>query len=148
MMGSDVYYTSNNIPVIAYTGVSIGDFTELPPIDDILNNITENFTPHTNNTPPTYDSNLSDGENISNSITGHSTNMNNSINNLGENIKNFFNKLYEKLTNVGNAISTNIHNGFSTLMQNIKDFFGPKLDSINDKLGQLLDHISQDEEES
>lgn len=121
----------------------IGEFNELPPLDEILNNITGNYTPHTNSTPPSYDNTLTDGQNITNAINGHSTNMNNAINNLGQNIQNFFNKLYEKLTDTGNKISQNIYNGFSTLMQNIKDFFGPKIDDLIEKVGQLVDHFSQ-----
>lgn len=121
-----------------------GDYTDLPSLDEILNNISGTYTPHTNDNPPTYDNSFTDGQNISNAINGHSTNMNNAINNLGQNIQSFFNKLYEKLTDTGNKISQNIYNGFSTLMQNIKDFLSPKLDRIIELLTKLVNDDEQD----
>lgn len=120
--------------------LSPGEFSDLPPLEDILNNISNSFNPHTNDTPPTYDSSISEGQNISNAINGHSQNINNAINNLGNNIKNWFDNIQRKLTDTTNAILGGIHNGFATLNQNFKDFFGAKLDFIIEK----LDYITQE----
>lgn len=137
--------TGNNYVFINAVQITIGEFTDLPDLDELLNNISNSFTPHSNNTPPTYDSNLSDGENISNAINGHSNNMNNAINNLGNNIKNWFDNLQDKLTQGFNSVSQNIWNGFKTLMANIKDFFGEKLDYIIEKLDYITEPLSLEE---
>lgn len=122
-----------------------GDFTDLPSLNDILNNISNSFTPHSNNTPPSYDSNLSDGENISNSIDSLADNLNNAINNLGSNLKSWFDNLQKKLTDTTNAILGGMHDGFSTLNQNFKDFFGAKLDAILNKLDYFQEPFSAED---
>lgn len=127
------------------TGIIPGEFTDLPPLEDILNNISNSYTPHTNDTPPTYDSSISDGQNISNAINGHSQNMNNAINNLGNNIKNWFDNMQRKLTDTTNAILGGLHNGFATINQNFKDFFGAKIDFIIEKLEYLIEPLSLEE---
>lgn len=125
------------ILAFADTIVSPGDFTDLPPLDDVLNNISNSYTPHSNNTPPNYDNTLSDGENISNSVDSLADNLNNAINNLGSNIKSWFDNLQQKLTDTTNAILGGIHDGFATINQNFKDFFGAKLDAILDKINYI-----------
>lgn len=125
--------------------LSPGDFTDLPDIDDLLNDITNNYTPHTNNPPPTYDSSLSDAQNITNAITGHANNINGAINNLGNNIKNWFDNLQDRLTQGFNSVSQNVWNGFKTLMENIKDFFGVKIDFIIEKLEYFTEPLSLEE---
>lgn len=125
--------------------LSPGEFSDLPNIDELLNDITNNYTPYTNNPPPTYDNSLSDAQNITNAIAGHANNINGSINNLGNNIKNWFDNLQDRLTQGFNSVSQNVWNGFKTLMENIKDFFGVKIDFIIEKLEYLTVPFSLEE---
>lgn len=120
-----------------------GDFTDLPSLNDILNNISNSYTPHSNNSPPSYDNTLSDGENISNSIDSFADNLNDAINNLGSNIKSWFDNLQQKLTDTTNAILGGIHDGFATINQNFKDFFGAKLDAILDKINYITQPLDR-----
>ena len=112
----------------------IGDFSELPPLDELLNNILNNNTPGTPGTPSSVDQNKTDLQNFADFFNNLQNSISSNINSLGANIKSWFDNLQKKLTDVANSISKNIYNGFATLMQNIKDFFGPKLDAIIEKL--------------
>ena len=151
MVGFDNgFYSANNLPVIAYSGVSIGDFTELPELDSLLDNITNTWEPpstttghalpstpqeNTNNTP--FQDRLQMFQYLADTITQN-------FGNLGYNLQNFFNKIQQKLTDVANSISQNIYNGFKTLMDNIRDFFGSKLDKIIELLSQFTNNATTD----
>ena len=150
MKGTNIFYSANNIPIIAFTGVSIGDFTNLPNLDSLLDNITNTWEPpstttghalpstpqeNTNNTP--FQDRLQMFQYLADTITQN-------FGNLGYNLQNFFNKIQQKLTDVANSISQNIYNGFKTLMDNVKDFFGPKLDKIIDLLSQFTNNATTD----
>lgn len=136
-------------PVLQATSedINIGDYTDLPPLDEILNNLTDTYTPDFSPVYPNIDTNKTDIENEKSFFDTLSQGITQNFNNLGSNLQKFFNKIQEKLTNVGNAISTNIHNGFATLMQNIRDFFGPKLDKIIELLTRLVNDDEEDVKE-
>ena len=124
--------------------INIGNYTDLPPLDEILNNLTDTYTPDFSPVYPNIDTNKTDIENEKSFFDTLSQGITQNFNNLGANLQKFFNKIQEKLTNVGNAISTNIHNGFATLMQNIRDFFGPKLDKIIELLTRMVNDDEED----
>ena len=135
----DTLYDANGNALI-YTpieDVPIGEFTDLPGLDQILDNISNTFNNFTNTNLPQNDSNLSDSANIRNFLDTLQSNISNSIGNLGSSLISAFNNLQRKLTDVANSISLNIHNGFATLMQNIKDFISPKLDYIIERLNYI-----------
>lgn len=123
----------------------IGDFSELPPLDELLNNILNNNTPVTPGTPSSVDQNKTDLQNFADFFNNLQNSISSNINSLGANIKSWFDNLQKKLTDVANSISKNIYNGFATLMQNIKDFFGPKLDAIIEKLEYIQEPFSSEE---
>lgn len=126
----------------ADTIVNTGEFTDLPPLENILNNITNSWNDSTPTTLPNTDSNASVSDNLRNFLSTMQSNLANSINNLGSNIKSYFDKLQQKLTDTTNAILGGIHNGFATLNQNFKDFFGAKLDAILNKLDYFQEPFS------
>lgn len=144
------FTTDNTGSAITYLtdGVSdtiIGDFSELPPLDELLNNILNNNTPGTPGTPSSVDQNKTDLQNFADFFNNLQNSISSNINSLGANIKSWFDNLQKKLTDVANSISKNIYNGFATLMQNIKDFFGPKLDAIIEKLDYIQEPFSSEE---
>ena len=126
-----------------YTGeVYPGDFVDLPPLENILNNITNSWNNSTDTTLPNTDNNASVSDNLRNFLSTMQVNISNSINNLGSNIKSYFDKVQQKLTDTTNAILGGIHDGFATLNQNFKDFFGAKLDAILDKLEDIKNALT------
>ncbi len=145
-------YVTNNEYVLKYTEtINVGDFSELPGIDEILNNISNSWQPpssvtghalpsspteNPNNTP--FQERKEFFEYIANTITQN-------FGNLGYNLANWFNGLQQKLTEGFNSVSQNVYNGFKTLMDNIKDFFGSKLDFIIDKFNYITEPLSLEE---
>ena len=141
-------FLTNTEYVLVYNeAINIGDYTDLPPLDEILNNLTDTYTPDYSPVYPNIDNNKTDLENEKSFFDTLSQGITQNFNNLGSNLQKFFNKIQQKLTDVSNSISTNIHNGFATLMQNIKDFFGPKLDKIIDLLTKLVNDDEEDVKE-
>ena len=137
-----------------FSDIDVGEFIDLPSIDNILDNIQNTWEPpstttghalpttpqeNTNNTP--FQDRLQMFQYLADTITQN-------FGNFGYNLQNFFNKIQQKLTDVANSISQNIYNGFKTLLDNVKDFFGPKLDKIIDLLSQLQNNATSDFEEN
>lgn len=152
MVGYDSgFLSSNNLPVIAYSGVSIGEFAELPSLDELLNNISNTWEPpstitgHALPNTPTEQPNNSDFQNRLQMFQYLADTITQNFGNLGYNLKKWFDNIQQKLTDVANSISQNIYNGFKTLMDNIKDFFGPKIDAIIDKINWLFEPFSSEE---
>ena len=152
MVGFDNgFFNSSNKPVIAYTGVSIGDFAELPDLDELLNNISNTWEPpstitgHALPNTPTEQPNNSDFQNRLQMFQYLADTITQNFGNLGYNLKKWFDNLQQKLTDVANSISQNIYNGFKTLMDNIKDFFGPKIDSIIEAISWFFEPLSAEE---
>lgn len=139
-------------PVLQYIDnpIDIGDFSDLPGIDEILNDISNSWQPpsvtghalpsspteNPNNTP--FQERKEFFDYIANTITQN-------FSNLGSNLANWFNGLQQKLTNGFNSVSQNIYNGFATLMSNIQNFFGLKLDAIINKLNYITEPLDQEE---
>lgn len=123
-------------------GIDIGDFTDLPPINELLNNIQNTWEPPSSTTghalpdEPTENSNNTPFQDRLQMFNYIKDTINSVVGNLGYNLKNWFDNLIGKIVQGFNSVSSNIYNGFSTLMQNIKDFFGAKLDAIIDLLSQ------------
>lgn len=143
----DTLYDANGNALI-YTPIEevpIGEFTDLPGLDQILNNITNTWNNSTDTTLPPTDNNATVSDNLRNFLSTMQGNLSGAINNLGAKIKSYFDNLQQKLTDVANSISQNIYNGFATLMQNLKDFFGPKIDAIIDKINWFLEPFSSEE---
>lgn len=122
-----------------------GDFTDLPSLDELLDNISNTFTGGSSGTTNTPDQNKTDIQNFADFFNNLQSSINSNLNNLGQNIKGWFDNLQKKLTDVANSISQNIYNGFSTLMANIKEFFGPKLDAIIEKLNYITEPFDQEQ---
>ena len=159
MVGFDNgFFNSSNKPIIAYTGVSIGDFVNLPDLDSLLNNISNSWEPpssvtgHALPSSPTENPNNNDFQNRLQMFQYLGDIITQNFGNLGYNLAKWFNGLQQKLTDGFNSVSQNIWNGFKTLMDNIKDYFGPKLDkiievleSIRDKAGYLSEDFDAEE---
>lgn len=141
-------YGSGQYVIVVADNINVGDFSELPEIDEILNNISNSWQPpssvtghalpsspteNPNNTP--FQERKEFFEYIANTITQN-------FGNLGYNLVNWFNGIQQKLTDGFNSVSQNIYNGFKTLMDNIKDFFGTKLDFIIDKFNYITEPLS------
>lgn len=125
--------------------VSVGDFIDLPGLDEILNNITNTWQPPSNITghalpsQPTENPNNNDFQNRLQMFEYLKDSINAIVGNLGYNIKNWFDNLIAKMVEGFNSVSQNIWNGFKTLMDNIKDFFGPKIDTIIEKFNYITE---------
>lgn len=132
-------------------GISVGDFTELPGLDEILNNIQNTWEPpstitgHALPSQPTENPNNNDFQNRLQMFDYLKDSINAIIGNLGYNIKNWLDNLIGKIVDGFNSVSQNIYNGFKTLMDNIKDFFGAKIDAIIDKFNYITEPLSTQE---
>ena len=151
MYNMNILYSSNGTPLIAYTGVSIGDFTDLPGLDEILNNINNTWEPpssitgHALPSQPTENPNNNDFQNRLQMFDYLKDSINAIVGNLGYNIKNWLDNLIGKMVEGFNSVSKNIYNGFKTLMDNIKDFFGPKIDAIVEKFNYITEPFDSQE---
>ena len=151
-LGSDIY-SSNNFLVFtnASSGINIGEFADLPNLDELLNNISNTWEPpstitgHALPSSPTENPNNNDFQNRLQMFQYLADTITQNFGNLGYNLKKWFDNIQQKLTDVANSISQNIYNGFKTLMDNIKDFFGPKIDAIIDKINWLFEPFSSEE---
>lgn len=144
------FTNDNQANAITYLtdGVSdavIGEFSDLPSLDELLDNISNSFTGGSSGTTNTPDQNKTDIQNFADFFNNLQSSINSNLNNLGQNIKSWFDNLQKKLTDVANSISTNIWNGFATLMQNIKDFLSPKLDYIIEKFNYITEEPDSNE---
>lgn len=144
-----VYFTKYPIPLnsinndvflitIPSEPINPGEFTDLPGLDEILNDLTNSYTPDFSPVFPNIDNNKTDLENEKSFFETLGSSITSSFNNLGNSLKTWFNNLMSKMVQGFNSVSQNIYNGFATLMANIKDFFGPKLDFIIEKLEYLI----------
>ena len=152
MVGFDNgFFNSSNKPIIAYTGVSIGFFTELPDLDSLLNNISNTWespssvtghalpsTPQENTNNNSFEDRLQMFQYLADTLTQN-------FGNLGYNLAKFFTGIQQKLTDGFNSVSQNIYNGFKTLMDNIKDFFGAKIDDISSKIAYIIEPLDSSE---
>lgn len=145
---TNVYYSKYPIPLnsinndvflitVAAEPINPGEFTDLPGLDEILNDLTNSYTPDFSPVFPNIDNNKTDLENEKSFFETLGSSITSSFNNLGNSLKTWFNNLMSKMVQGFNSVSQNIHNGFATLMANIKDFFGPKLNFIIEKLEYL-----------
>ena len=149
---SDIY-ASNNFLVFtnASSGDLIGEFSDLPNIDELLNNISNNWEPpstitgHALPSSPTENPNNNDFQNRLQMFQYLGDIITQNFGNLGYNLSNWFNGLQQKLTDGFNSVSQNIWNGFKTLLDNIKDFFGSKLDFIIDKFNYITEDLAPEE---
>lgn len=129
------FANNTDFPVLLYiVNINPGDFSDLPGIDEILNDITNSYTFDPSPVFPNIDHNKTDIENEKSFFETLGNSITSSLNNLGNSLKTWFNNLMSKMVQGFNSVSQNIHNGFSTLMANIKDFFGAKLDFIIEKI--------------
>lgn len=125
--------------------INIGDFTDLPNIDEILDDLNNSYeqpssltghalpsqpTENPNNTP--FQDRLQMFDYLKDVLTAL-------FGNLGYNISNWLNSLGSKIVQGFNSVSQNIWNGFSTLMSNIQGFFAPKLDYIIEKFNYITE---------
>lgn len=145
---NNVYYSKYPIPLNSINNdvflitvpsepINPGEFTDLPGLDEILNDLTNSYTPDFSPVFPNIDNNKTDLENEKSFFETLGSSITSSFNNLGNSLKTWFNNLMSKMVQGFNSVSQNIYNGFSTLMANIKDFFGSKLDFIVEKLEYL-----------
>lgn len=145
---NNVYYSKYPIPLNSINNdvflitvpsepINPGEFTDLPGLDEILNDLTNSYTPDFSPVFPNIDNNKTDLENEKSFFETLGSSITNSFNNLGNSLKTWFNNLMSKMVQGFNSVSQNIHNGFATLMANIKDFFGQKLDFIIEKIEYL-----------
>ena len=131
--------------------INPGEFTDLPGIDEILNNISNSWEPpssitgHALPSSPTENPNNHDFQNRLQMFQYLGNIITQNFGNLGYNLAKWFNGLQEKLTDGFNSVSQNIWNGFKTLMDNIKDFFGAKIDAILDKINYIIEPLDQEE---
>ncbi len=137
-------YVTNTEYVLKYNeSINVGDFTDLPGLDDILNNITNTWQPpssltgHALPSSPTENPNNTPFEEKKQFFDYIADTITQNFGNMGYNLSTWFNGLQQKLTEGFNSVSLNIWNGFKTLMDNIKDFFGSKLDFIIDKFDYI-----------
>ena len=137
-------YVTNTEYVLKYNeSINIGDFTDLPGLDDILNNISNTWQPpssltgHALPSSPTENPNNTPFEEKKQFFDYIADTITQNFGNMGYNLSTWFNGLQQKLTEGFNSVSLNIWNGFKTLMDNIKDFFGSKLDFIIDKFDYI-----------
>ena len=121
-----------------FGNISVGDFIDLPELDSLLNNISNNWSDSSDPILPSVDSSLSVSENLRNMLSTLQSALVNSQNNIGNSLKQYMNNIQQKLTDVANAILGGIYNGFKTINDNFKDFFGAKLDYIIDKIGYIV----------
>ena len=155
-----VYYTKKNVMYLATDEVliyapaeeiQIGEFVDLPGIDEILNNISNSWespssvTGHALPSTPTENPNNTDFDNRLQMFQYLANTITQNFGNLGYNLAKWFNGVQQKLTDVANSISQNIYNGFRTLMDNIRDFFGPKIDAIIEALSWFFEPFSTEE---
>lgn len=153
---NNVYYSKYPIPLNSINNdvflitvpsepINPGEFTDLPGLDEILNDLTNSYTPDFSPVFPNIDTNKTDLENEKSFFETLGSSITSSFNNLGNSLKTWFNNLMSKMIQGFNSVSQNIHNGFATLMANIKDFFGPKLDFIIDKFNYLTEEFSSED---
>ena len=156
---SDRYSYYSNFTMLFYDSavclygpsMDIGEFSDLPNIDQILNNIQNTWEPpstvtgHALPSSPTENSNNNDFQNRLQMFQYLGDIITQNFGNLGYNLSNWFNGLQQKLTNGFNSVSQNIWNGFKTLMDNIQDFFGPKLDYIIEKFNYITEDPDPEE---
>lgn len=141
----------NGSIVMAYSQISVGDFTDLPGLDEILNNIQNTWEPPSNITghalpnQPTENPNNNDFQNRLQMFDYLKDSINAIVGNLGYNLKKWFDSLIGKMVEGFNSVSQNIWNGFKTLMDNIKDFFGPKIDAIIEKFNYITEPFDSQE---
>lgn len=143
---STVYdVTGNNYVFVNAIQIIPGEFTDLPGLDEILNNLNNNWeapssgTGHALPNQPTENPNNSDFQNRLQMFDYLKDSFNSIIGNLGYNLKNWFDNLMGKMVEGFNSVSQNVYNGFKTLMDNIKDFFGPKIDAIIEKFNYITE---------
>lgn len=133
------------------SSISVGDFSDLPNIDEILNNIQNNWEPpstvtgHALPSTPQENSNNTDFQNRLQMFQYLADTITQNFGNLGYNLAKWFDGLQSKLTQGFNSVSQNIYNGFKTLMDNIKDFFGAKLDFIIEKIAYITEEPDPEE---
>lgn len=82
------YYTGEVIP---------GDYTDLPPLDELLNNITNSWNDSSDNNLPSTDNSASLSDNLRNFLSTMQGNLSGAINNLGAKIKSYFDNLQQKI---------------------------------------------------
>lgn len=158
----NIYYVKENLNKDSATGLTLiygmvkevvnpGEFTDLPGLDEILNNIQNTWQPPSNITghalpsQPSENPNNNDFQNRLQMFDYLKDTLTALIGNLGYNLANWFNALIGKLVEGFNSVSQNIYNGFKTLMDNIKDFFGPKIDAIIDKFNYITEPFNSQE---
>ena len=144
----DIYSPNNFLTFTNATNeIDNGEFTDLPNIDEILNNISNTWEPpssitgHALPSAPTENSNNNDFQNRLQMFQYLADTITQNFGNLGYNLKKWFDNIQQKLTDAANSISQNIYNGFKTLMDNIKDFFGPKIDGILSKFAYIIEPL-------
>lgn len=145
--------TNTMNPVLLYyeNPINIGDFTDLPGLDEIINNINNTWEPPSNITghalpnQPTENPNNNDFQNRLQMFDYLKDSINAIVGNLGYNLKNWIDNLTGKMVEGFNSVSQNIWNGFKTLMDNIKDYFGPKLDAIIEKFNYITEPFDSQE---
>lgn len=157
-----IYYVKENLNKDSSIGLTLiyapskevinpGEFTDLPGLDEILNNIQNTWQPPSNITghalpsQPTENPNNNDFQNRLQMFDYLKDTLTALIGNLGYNLSNWFNALIGKLVEGFNSVSQNVYNGFKTLMDNIKDFFGPKIDAIIDKFNYITEPFNSQE---
>lgn len=145
-------YVTNNEYVLFYQElINVGDFTELPGLDEILDDLNNSYqnpstiTGHALPNQPTENPNNNDFQNRLQMFDYLKDTLTALFGNLGYNISNWLNSLGSKIVQGFNSVSQNIWNGFNTLMSNIKDFFGPKIDAIIEKLNYITEEFSPEE---
>lgn len=150
------YFTNTEFVLQFNESINVGDFVDLPNIDEILDDLNNSYqTPSSatghalpsqpsenpNNTP--FQDRLQMFDYLKDTLTAL-------FGNLGFNISNWLNSLGSKIVQGFNSVSQNVWNGFSTLMSNIQGFFAPKLDYIIEKFNyitqepdyqQIIDYI-------
>ena len=151
----DIYSPNNFLTFTNATNeIDIGEFTDLPNLDEILNNISNTWespssiTGHALPSSPTENPNNNDFQNRLQMFQYLGDIITQNFGNLGYNLAKWFNGLQQKLTDGFNSVSQNIWNGFKTLMNNIKDFFGSKLDFIIDKFNYITEDLDPEEVQS
>lgn len=143
--------TGNNYVFVNAVQIVPGEFTDLPGLDEILNNLNNNWeapssgTGHALPSQPTENPNNNDFQNRLQMFDYLKDSINSIIGNLGYNLKNWFDNLMGKMVEGFNSVSQNIWNGFKTLMDNIKDFFGAKIDAIIEKFNYITEPLDQEE---
>lgn len=145
-----LFYQNNDVCLIG-PSLNIGEFTDLPSLDNILNNISNTWEPPSTTTghalpsAPTENPNNNDFQNRLQMFDYLKNSINSIVGNLGYNLKNWFDNLSGKMIEGFNSVSQNVWNGFSTLMNNIKDFFGPKIDAIIEKFEYITEEPDSEE---